>query len=170
MDRYQLRSKGELPLDQAPVSVATQTENQYNYTPSRLVQPVALIGPGTPPEGQAAAQPPAAASQDAVSPPHTDRTDAGLPHIQHLLGPRENDPLSLPATTAAGAITGTWTTTQGQGHSSITMPTVVVGPHGGFLHHSSLAEDQPALARPGGTTEPAHTATHTKLWIPTLVT
>jgi len=88
MDRYQLRSNGGLPRDQVPASVATQTENQHNYTPSQLVQPVALFGPGTPPEGQAAAQPPAAASQVLVSPPHMDRTDAGRESGSFSLGPR----------------------------------------------------------------------------------
>jgi len=75
MDHYPLRSKGELSRDQVPVSVTTQPTGQYTCTSSQLVQPASLFGPGTPPEGQAAAQLPAAASQETVSPLGTDRTD-----------------------------------------------------------------------------------------------
>jgi len=47
MDQYPLRSKGEPPQDQVPVSVTTQTSSQSNlqYTPATSTVPATLNAP-----------------------------------------------------------------------------------------------------------------------------
>jgi len=78
MDRYTVRSKVQYAGQKVP-SVTRKTSSLYICTYSQLVKPAAMIVPGTPRQGQSAAEIPAAASQDVVNNVDTDMTDAGLP-------------------------------------------------------------------------------------------
>jgi len=52
MDRYQLRSKGELSEDSVPASTTVQTYNYAMQMQHMLVLPVTQVGSGPPPEEQ----------------------------------------------------------------------------------------------------------------------
>jgi len=133
-----------------------------------LVLLVNQFGPGTLPEVQSESLLPAGASHIIAGPTDLatdkDKTSPGLPTDSASQGPGKADPFLLPATTA----TGTWMTSQGQGHSVTQLPTVVVGPitSGSFtsLHPESTTL---APAELEGAEEPAR-ATNKQTQDPTL--
>ena len=99
MDRYSLRSKGELSQGQVPASVAVQTCSQSISTQHMLVPLATLFGTGTPLEGQPEALSPAEASRVIAGPTGTDKTSAGLPPNYLSQGPEEADPFLQPTGT-----------------------------------------------------------------------
>ena len=120
MERYKLRSKKELSQDLVPASPAVQTCSYSMPMQHMLVLPVTQFGTGTPPEEQSESLLPAEASHPAAGPTDLDtdkdQTSTGLPTDSTSQGPEKADPFLLPATTAAGLVTGTWMTSKGQGH------------------------------------------------------